>query len=193
MKKSSFTKELPPVEQLRGRPLGRILIKMGVLTREKVHECLAIQKERGGKVKIGEILVELGAIDDDQLQMAIAAQRGMEYVKLDGFEIPAETIEKVPAQMANTYRIIPIGFNKERNELTVALDNPSNFKASDDLSSLIGVRVIAKITDSEALESALKKYYAEKAEKEGISDLIEEMQGDGFLQEFEGRNAEYRP
>jgi len=188
MKKSSFVKELPPVEQLRGRPLGRILIKMGVLTREKVHECLAIQKQRGGKIKIGEILVELGAIDDDQLQMAIAAQRGMEYVKLDGFDIPADIIEKVPAQMANTYRIIPIEFNKEHNELTVALDNPGNFKASDDLSALIGVRVTAKITDSEALEAALAKYYAEKAGKEGISDLIEEIQGDGFLQEFDGRS-----
>ncbi len=189
MKKSSFAKELPPIDQLRGRPLGRILIKMGVLTREKVHECLAIQKQRGGKIKLGEILVELGAIDDDQLQMAIAAQRGMEYVKLDGFDIPADIIEKVPAQMANTYRIIPIAFDKERNELTVALDNPGNFKASDDLSSLIGVRVTAKITDSEALEAALGKYYTEKAEKEGISDLIEEMQGDGFLQEFDGRSA----
>jgi len=188
MKKSSFVKELPPVEQLRGRPLGRILIKMGVLTRENVHECLAIQKQRGGKIKIGEILVELGAIDDDQLQMAIAAQRGMEYVKLDGFDIPADVIEKVPAQMANTYRIIPIEFNKEHNELTVALDNPGNFKASDDLSALIGVRVTAKITDSEALEAALAKYYAEKAGKEGISDLIEEIQGDGFLQEFDGRS-----
>jgi len=189
MKKSSFAKELPPIDQLRGRPLGRILIKMGALTREKVHECLAIQKQRGDKVKLGEILVELGAIDDDQLQMAIAAQRGMEYVKLDGLEIPPDVIEKVPAQMANTYRIIPIEFDKERNELTVALDNPGNFKASDDLTALIGVRVVAKITDSEALEAALAKYYAEKEQKEGISDLIEEIQSDGFLQEFEGRNA----
>ena len=111
---------------------------MGALTREKVHECLAIQKERGGKVKIGEILLELGAIDAEQLQIALAAQRGMEYVKLDGLDIPAETIEKVPAQMAKTYRIIPIEFNKEQNELKVALDNPANFKATDDLSALIG-------------------------------------------------------
>jgi type IV pilus assembly protein PilB len=189
MKKSSFARELPPIDQLRGRPLGRILIKMGVLTREKVHECLAIQKQRGGKIKIGDILVELGAIEDDQLQMAIAAQRGMEYVKLDGFDIPPDIIEKVPAQMANTYRIIPLGFDKERNELTVALDNPGNFKASDDLTALIGVRVAAKITDSESLEAALAKYYGEKEQKEGISDLIEKIQGDGFLQEFEGRNA----
>lgn len=189
MKKIDFAKELPPVEQLRGRPLGRILIKMGVLTREKVHECLAIQKERGGKIKIGEILVELGAINEDQLQMAIAGQRGMEFIKLDGLDISADVIEKVPAQMAKTYRIIPTEFNKERNELTVALDNPGNFKASDDLSALIGVRVTAKITDSDALEKALAKYYSEeKEEKEGINELIEEMQEDGFLQEFDGRN-----
>ena len=56
-------KNLPPIEQLRSRTLGRVLIKMGVLTREKVHECLEIQKQRHGKMRIGEIFVELGLVD----------------------------------------------------------------------------------------------------------------------------------
>ncbi len=188
MKKIDFAKSLPPVEQLRGRTLGRILIKMGVLTREKVHECLTIQKQRGGKNKIGEVLVELGVIDEEQLRIALAAQRGMEYVKLEGLDIPAEVIEKVPGQMAKTYRIVPIEYSKEQNELKVALDNPGNFKATDDLSALMGFKVTAMITDSEALEKALGKYYEEQAEKEGIGELIEEIQEDGFLQEFDGRN-----
>ena len=51
--------KLPPIQQLKGRALGRILIKMGILTREKVHECVKIQQERGGKVKIGQIFKEL--------------------------------------------------------------------------------------------------------------------------------------
>ena len=48
-----------PIEQLRGRTIGRILIKMGLLTREKVHHCLAVQKKRGGKILIGQIFLEL--------------------------------------------------------------------------------------------------------------------------------------
>ena len=181
-------KNLPPIEQLRSRTLGRVLIKMGVLTREKVHECLEIQKQRHGKVRIGEIFVELGLVDQEQLQMALAAQRGMEYMDLSEAAIPPEVIEKVPAQMAKTYHIIPVEYNKERNELKVVLDNPDNFRATDDLSTLMGFKVTARITDHEALEKALAKYYEGKEENEGISELIGEIQQDGFLAEFEGRD-----
>ena len=57
-----------PIEQLRGRTLGRILIKMGILSREKVHECLKIKSQRNGDVKIGQIFMELGLVDEKQLQ-----------------------------------------------------------------------------------------------------------------------------
>ncbi|MFA5251563.1 MAG: ATPase, T2SS/T4P/T4SS family [Phycisphaerae bacterium] len=187
MDKVKLAKTLPPIEQLRGRTLGRILIKMGVLTREKVHECLKIQKEKPG-VRIGQIFLELGLVDENQLQMALAAQRGMEYIKLSDIDIPANVIEKVPAQMAKTYHIMPIEYNKEKNELCVVLDSADNFKATDDLSTLMGFRVTAKITDSDALEAALAKYYKEEQE-ENINELIGEIQADGFLAEFEGRNA----
>ncbi|MHC4194717.1 MAG: GspE/PulE/PilB domain-containing protein, partial [Planctomycetota bacterium] len=178
-------RELPPVEQLRSRTLGRILIKMGVLTREKVHECLKIQKQRPGK-KIGEIFLELGLVEEKELFIALAAQRGMEYVDLKEVDIPPDVIEKVPAQMAKTYHIVPFQFNEAQNELLVVLDNPDNFRATDDLSTLMGFKVIAKIADHEVLEGILNKYYEGKEEKEGINELIGEIQEDGFLAEFAG-------
>ena len=187
MGKTSAAQKMPPIEQLKGRTLGRILIKMGILNREKIHECLKIQAQRQG-VQIGQIFLELGLVDEGQLQMALAAQRGMEYVNLDGVDIPADVVEKVPAQMAKTYHIVPIEYNKARNELSVALDNPENFRATDDLSTLMGFKVSAKITDSDALEKALTKYY-ETQQDENINELIDEIQGDTFLAEFEGRNA----
>ncbi len=185
MGKTKEAQKLPPVEQLRGRTLGRILIKMRALSRDKVHECLKIQSQRQG-VKIGQIFLELGLIDEVQLQMALAAQRGMEYVSLDGVDIPPDVVEKVPAQMAKTYHIVPIEYNREQNELTVALDSPDNFRATDDLSTLMGFKVTAKITDRDMLESALTKYY--ETQDENINELIDEIQGDSFLAEFEGRN-----
>jgi len=186
MGKMKTAKSPVSIEQLRGRTLGRVLIKMGMLTREKVHECLRIQNQRHRTVQIGQIFVELGLIDEKQLRVALAAQRGMEYVNLDDIDIPAEVIEKVPAQMAKTYRIVPIEYKKERNELTVVLDNPNNFKATDDLNTLMGFRVSSKITDPEALENALTKHY--ETQDENINELIDEIQGDTFLAEFEGRN-----
>jgi type IV pilus assembly protein PilB len=197
MAKTAPASKLPPVEQLRGRPVGRILIKMGALSRDKVHECLKIQKQKGGGVKIGEIMIDRGLIDVEQLQMALAAQKGMEYTNIKDVSIPPEVIEKVPAQMATGYRIVPIEFDVDANELVVALDDPENFRATDDLSTLMGFKVRAKVTDKDALEQALETYYATSSSSSGsessdddesINDLIDEIQGDNFLSEFDGRN-----
>ena len=187
MAKIKTSPKLPPIEQLRSRTLGRILIKMGVLTREKVHECLKNQKQRKDTVLIGQIFLELGLIDEKQLHIALAAQRGMEYVSLGEIDIPLDVVDKVPAQMAKTYHIIPINYNKERNELTIVLDNPDNFRATDDLSTLMGFKVIARVTDSKAVEDALNKHYETQSD-ENINELISEIQGDTFLAEFDGRN-----
>jgi type IV pilus assembly protein PilB len=188
MAKAKAIKNLPPIEQLRGRTLGRVLIKMGILTREKVHECLSIQKQRGGTIRIGQLFLELGLVDEKELQIALAAQRGMEYVNLGDYDIPAEIIEMVPAQMAKSYRVIPVEYHKGENELVVALDSSDNFRATDDLSTLTGFKVTAKITDEDDLEAALNKYYVSSKDDEGIGELIEEIQSDSFLAEFEGRD-----
>ncbi len=177
--------KLPPIEQLKGRTLGRILIKMGMLTREKVHECLKVQKEKEGKVKLGQVLLELGLIKERDLKVALSAQRGMEYIDLSMIDIPKEVIDLVPAQMAKTYRIIPLEHDKSKNELTVVLDNPDNFRATDDLSTLMGFTVKAKVSDPEALDTAISANYPE--EEESINELLSALQGDKELSEFEGR------
>ena len=178
--------KVPPLDQLKGRTIGRILNKIGVLTREQIHHCLGVQKGRQPHVLLGQILLELGLVTKSQLTIGLAGQRGMEYVDLSKLEIPAETIKQVPAQMAKTYRIIPVEYNAARKELTVVLDSPDNFRATDDLSTLMGFRVIPKVTETELLDEAMKKYYA--AEDETINDLIGEVEGDNFLAEFEGRD-----
>jgi type IV pilus assembly protein PilB len=172
---------------MEGRTLGRVLIKMGVLSREKVHECLRIQRQQRGDVQIGQIFLDRGLVDEKQLRLALAGQRGMEYIDVSGIEVAAGVIDKVPAQMARTYHIVPVEYSESENKLTVVLDNPDNFRATDDLSTLMGFRVEAKITDSEALEKALSKYY-ESRQDESINELISEIQGDNFLAEFAGRN-----
>ncbi|HLB75121.1 MAG TPA: ATPase, T2SS/T4P/T4SS family [Sedimentisphaerales bacterium] len=187
MADAKTTPKMPPVEQLQGRTLGRILIKMGVIGREQAHECLKVQAQRQGKVQIGQIMLELGLVDEGQLRMALAAQRGMEFVSIESVEIPADVIKRVPAQMAKTYHIVPLEYSEANNELTVVLDSPENFRATDDLSTLMGFKVKAKMTDGGSLEQALAKYYAE-TEDDDIDGLIGEIQSDSFLAEFEGRN-----
>lgn len=179
--------KFPPVQQLKGRTLGRILIKMGLLTRDKVHQCLNIQKKRGENIKLGQVFLDLELITREQLRIALAGQRGMEYVDLSVMAIPSEVIEQVSAQMAKTYKIIPIAFEKSRKELVVAVESPDNFRATDDLRTLTGYEVRAKVTEPDMLKAALDQYYPE--EDESINELIGEIESDGELKEFQGRDA----
>lgn len=160
---------------------------MGLLTRDKIHAALRIQKQQGGKSKLGEILVEKGLINEMQLHSALAGQRGMVYVDIASLDIPAEVISQIPAQMAKNYRVIPIEYDEDRNELTVALDSPDNFRATDDLSTLLGFTVKANVTSKDAIEDSLNKYYAE--DDSGINDLISELEDDSELSQFQGRDA----
>ena len=117
------------VSQLRGRPIGRVLVKMEKTTREKVQEALAIQKEKSGP--LGQILVDLGHIDEITLNFALAFQAGMAYVDLDKLELPPELIKLVPAQMVTTYKILPVEFDEAERKLVIAVGSPDNFRAVD--------------------------------------------------------------
>jgi type IV pilus assembly protein PilB len=158
---------------------------MGLLTRDKVHKALALQKQKGGK--LGQLLIEQGLIKPSDLRIALAGQRGMEYVELEDVDIPDDILEKVPHQMAHTYKIIPVEYDKTRNQLTVAMDSPDNFRATDDLSTLMGFKVVAKVASEDAIAGLLEKYYAE--EESSFNELIEELESDTNLAQFAGRDA----
>jgi len=177
--------KMPPISQLKGRQLGRILIKMGKIRRAEVHEALEIQKERRGP--IGSILVELGHITREDLNIALAAQVGMEIVDLTDIDIPPEVIALVPPQMATTYKVIPYDFDPDRNELSIAMDSPGNFHATDDLQTLLGYRVKAALGNADALQVAIDRYYPEEG-VQSMASLIDELSADEDLSKFEGRN-----
>ncbi|MHC4986698.1 MAG: GspE/PulE family protein, partial [Planctomycetota bacterium] len=159
------------IEELRGRPIGRVLVKMGRVTRAQVHEALELQKERSGL--LGQILVDLGYVTGKTRNLALAYQAGMEFVDVSSVDIPDDVIKLIPGQMANAYRIIPLDYDEDSSRLTIALASPDNFRATDDLQMLMGFGVVAKITDPEQLDKALMRYYG--VEPESIAELINEM------------------
>jgi len=164
-------------QALRGRPIGRVLVKMGEVTREQVHEGLDVQKEKGGP--LGQILVDLGYIDESMRTMAMAYQVGMEPVDLAATEIPQDVIQLIPPQMANAYKIIPLEYDEATKHLQVAIASADNFRATDDLRTLMGFDVTARIAHPKQLQAALLKYY--DVEPESIGDLINEIVGDEHL------------
>ncbi len=175
---------MPPIAQLKGRPLGRILIKMGKVTRVQVSEALELQKKKRGP--LGQLLVEMGLVEEGDVHRALAAQVGMESIRLADIDIEKSVVDLVPAQMAHSYRIIPTEYDRETNTLGVALASPDNFHATDDLKTLMGFNVVARITTEQDMTEALNRYYPEESAAT-INDLISEIAGDENLQRFQGR------
>jgi len=105
---------------------------------------------------------------------------------LDNIDVPADVINLVPAQMANTYKILPVNYEPTSNTLTVALTSADNFQATDDLKLLMGFNVEARIADPDELSNALKRYYPDES-SENIGDLISSIAGDAGLAQYEGR------
>lgn len=177
--------DIPPISQLKGRPLGRVLIKMGKLTRDKVQQALALQKESKTAVPLGQVLINLGFITEKDLNLAQAFQLGMPYINISGIDIPDNVISQITAQIAMTYKILPVDFDPQTKKLTIAIASADNFRATDDLRTLLGYNVEAMITDSDSLEKGLARYYS--GQTESINELIGELTDDEYLAEFAGR------
>ncbi len=171
------------VQQLRGRPIGRVLVKLGEVQRDQVHEALEIQKQRGGP--IGQIMVDLGYVEEQALALALGYQVGMEYVDLASRDIPEEVIAAIPAQMANTYKIVPVDYDESTNHVTIAVGTADNFHAIDDLQTLMGFRVTAMISNPDDLEKTLTKYY--DVDPETLGDILNEIGEDNQLAALENR------
>ncbi|HYO08435.1 MAG TPA: ATPase, T2SS/T4P/T4SS family [Tepidisphaeraceae bacterium] len=174
---------MPPIDQLQGRPIGRVLTKMGKVTRDQVVEALTFQKSKGGA--LGRILIDLGYIKENDLNTALAAQRGYEFVNLEGVTIPPEAIAAVPAQIATTNKVLPVGFDKASKKLTVVMANHENFRALDDLRSLMGYAVTAKVGDPEQIERLIGKHY--QAAAESIGEILGELSNDESLKDLKNR------
>jgi type IV pilus assembly protein PilB len=180
---------MPPIDQLKGRPLGRVLIKMNRLTREQVHKGLAVQAEqrqKGINTPIGQILVDLGLITDKDRNLALAAQMGYETFDIGPTrEISPEIIRQIPAQMAMSNILIPIDFDPKTKTIKVVFASPENFRAVDDLRSFLGFTVIPYIGDSDNVRKLVTKYY--DAHGDSLSSMWTQAAQDETLKGVEGR------
>ncbi|MEM1355629.1 MAG: ATPase, T2SS/T4P/T4SS family [Planctomycetota bacterium] len=174
---------IPDLSELKGRRLGRILTKMGKLTRDQVHEALELQKHK--RRPLGQLLIELGYISEDDVNLARAAQDGMPVVDLEDFDIPEQTRKQIPAEMANAYQVLPIMFDAGSNKLTVALKTADNFRALDDLRLLMGFQVEAMVAPADQLVKRIKQYYGD--DEESLSSLIGELSDDEGLEDIDDR------
>lgn len=167
--------------ELKGRKLGRVLTKLGVVTREQVHEAIGVQKGRTQKVKVGQVLIELGYCTQLDVDRALAGQAGMEYIDLSGVELDEETVGSIPADNAKAYQCVPIEYNPSSRQLKIAIKSPENFQAVDDLRLLMGAKVEAVVASPDQVDALLSKYYAKE---ESIQDAVSALASDSKLSEL---------
>ena len=168
--------------ELKGRKLGRVLTKLGKVSREQVHEALTIQKSR--KAKVGELLVELGYCTPTDIAEGLAGQAGMAYVNLKGFDIPEAFRDVIPAENVRMYEVVPIEYNATAKRLKIAMKTPDNFRAIDDLKLLLSVNVEAVVADPVLIDALIKKHYAKT---ESVTDVVSNLKLDDKLKVLEGR------
>ena len=149
--------------------LGQILKEMELVKESQIQEALKIQRQKGGV--LGQILIELGYVTEDEVLLALGAQYGMEVVNLEDLEISPEVIAKVSESTAHVYKIIPIRF--ENNTLTVAMANPLNISVLDDLRLMLKCEVIGAVSEESSINKALNEYYSR--DKDSVDNLIKEM------------------
>ena len=166
-----------PIELLRGKKIGRVLIKLGFITREQLQDALDAREKNGGLT--GQILVDLGYITERQLNQALAAKDGIDSIDLEDLEIDPMLIARFTSQMCNTYKVLPFHFDALKNELHLAIDNPHNFPAIDDIQKLERCRVVAFLADPDQLSAALSKYYPEGG-GEDFAALYKEFEADEY-------------
>lgn len=140
-------------------------------------EVLLEEQQQRPGEMIGQIAISLGLITDDQLAQGLAEQMGMQVVSLSDVVIPVEVLTHVTEPMAHLYRIVPLKF--EHNTLTIAMCDPQKLSIIDELRSFLGYDIKAMVcTESEMLKS-LDRYYS--AGGESVETLIADMEEDAEL------------
>lgn len=164
-------------------PLGELLVSQEVITAEQLQHALSEQKSHGGA--IGSLLQDLGYCTESDILLALGRQAGMEVVDLADIEIPQEVIDKVEPLMAETYRIIPVDYDEGAKTLTIAMADPMNMHAVDELRFLLNCNVIGAVSTEGDVRDALTKYYSTK-QTESFSDLLSEINDQQLVEIQEG-------
>jgi len=137
------------------KQLGELLIERKIINSKQLEKALAIQKEKGGL--LGEVLVELGFAKEEDIALAITTQYGFPYLPLANYSIEDEIIKVIPERVARQYCLIPV--DRIGNNLSVAMSNPLNTQAIEDLELLSGCNIQTFVGITSDIKKAIDRYY----------------------------------
>jgi type IV pilus assembly protein PilB len=146
---------MPPMKRIVSKQLGELLIERGIINAAQLEKALKFQKENGGL--IGQIFVNLGFAKEEEIAQALTVQYGFPYLPLECYDINAEAIKLIPVNVAMQYNLVAI--DKIGDLLTIAMSNPLNYQAVEDIEMLTKCKVQVFVSTMTDISNAIKKHY----------------------------------
>src|ERR1041385_1874508 len=143
--------------------IGELLLKEKRITPEQLQEALNYQRQNGGK--LGYNLIKLGYVKDEEITALLSKQCGVPSIALTQFEIDPSVVKLVPAETAQKYQIVPL--SRSGATLTIAMTDPTNVFAMDDIKFMTGYNVEPVVASETAVTEAIQKYYPTGGTKGG--------------------------
>ncbi|PWT91702.1 MAG: type IV-A pilus assembly ATPase PilB [Acidobacteria bacterium] len=135
--------------------LGELLLRNKLITKEQLDKALELQKANGNK--LGYNLVKLNYVSDEEIAQCLSKQLGVSAINLSHFEIDQTVIDLVPVEVARKYDLIPV--NRTGAVLTVAMSDPTNIRAMDEINFICGYQVEPVVASEYAIKESIDKYY----------------------------------
>ncbi|HKC61099.1 MAG TPA: type IV-A pilus assembly ATPase PilB [Myxococcales bacterium] len=139
--------------------LGELLVRENLISLQQLQKAQEEQKKAGGR--IGYHLTKLGFIEESELTNFLSKQYGVPSINLKEFDIDSEVVRLVPKDVAEKHQCIPV--NRAGASLILAMSDPSNIYAIDDIKFLTGYAIEVVVASEQAIKEALERYYTEKA------------------------------
>jgi len=158
--------------------LGEILLKENLITPDQLKQALEHQKANGGR--LGNSLVKLGFLNDDEVTAVLSRQYGVPSINLAYFEVDPSVTKLIPMDTASKYQVLPL--SRVGSSLTLAMVDPTNVFAMDDIKFMTGFNIEPVVASEAAISEAIKKHYGSiedqerKKELEEIVNFIDEGQ-----------------
>ena len=140
--------------------LGEILVRENLISSQQLREALDYQRSNGGR--LGSNLIELGIISDEVITAVLSRQYGVPSINLDLFQIDEEVVKLISHDVAMKYTVLPI--SKVGATLTMAMADPTNVFAMDDIKFMTGLNVEPVIASEAGIQKAISEYYAASKE-----------------------------
>lgn len=147
--------------------LGDLLISTGAISREQLEQALELQK--GTKQRLGDVLIQNGFITEKRLIDALKIQLGIEFIDLTKVSLPIELAKFVPKNIARRFCVVPVA--AAADTLYLAMSDPLDFMAQEEVKAASRKRVIPMIATRKAVEQAIGRLYS----NEGTAKIVEEM------------------